>query len=306
MYSTPSPTPKPTHLILLTCHAIYVSGPPELESSWLLAPFQKEGREWMTFIKHVMRAAELWKEDENSLLVISGGCTRGEVQRSEARGYFEVGVERGVWGVGDLVRKVGMGRGEGRIVLEEEALDSYENLVRGLVAFWRGTGGWPGRIEIVSLGFKRGRFEELHCGVLGLGFRFRGGRRQEEVGDEDGEGKGRRGGGKGVEVIFEGINPEFMNEESEEFDREKYEDTVRGERERGYGEWKRDLWGTGRVLRGKRGGRDKWGIEGQERKLFKSEEERMRSGVSTRWLDEGEGMRREEVIDEGGVLPWNC
>ncbi|KAF7898256.1 hypothetical protein EAF00_004702 [Botryotinia globosa] len=312
MHSTPNPSPKPTHLILLTCHAIYVSGPPELESSWLLAPFQKDGREWMTFIKHIVRAAELWKEDESSVLVISGGCTRGEVESSEARGYFEVGVGRGVWGRGDLVTDVGMGMemGGGRIVLEEEALDSYENLVRGLLAFWRGTGEWPGRISIVSHGFKRERFEELHCGALGLGMgiRLEGGRKEEEERDEDGEGKGRKGNekGKGVEVVFEGINPEFMDEESREFDCEKCEDTVKGERERGYGEWKRDLWGTGSVLRGKRGGRDKWGIKGEERKLFESEKERVRSGLSTKWLEEGEGVRREEVIKEGEILPWNC
>ncbi|KAF7952083.1 uncharacterized protein EAE97_001580 [Botrytis byssoidea] len=322
MHSTPNPTSKPTHLILLTCHAIYVSGPPELESSWLLAPFQKEGHEWMTFIKHILRAAGLWKEDESSLLVISGGCTRGEVERSEAMGYFEVGVERGVWGRGDLVTEVRRGRGEGRIFLEEEALDSYENLVRGLLAFWRGTGEWPRRISIVSHGFKRERFEELHCGVLGLGMGMgiclKGERGVEDDGDEDADGMGGKGKGKGVEVIFEGINPEFMDEESREFDREKCEDTVKGERERGYGEWKRDLWGTGSVLRMKRGGRDKWGIKGEERKLFESEEERVKSGLSTRWLEEGEGVRREEVIKdgegvrreevikEGGVLPWNC
>lgn len=266
----------------------------------------------MTFIKHVVRAAELWKEDQSSLLVISGGCTRGEVERSEAKGYFDVGVERGVWGRGDLVTEVGRGRGkgkgEGRIILEEEALDSYENLVRGMMAFWRGTGEWPRRIEIVSHGFKRERFEELHCGVLGLGVGMNLGFREERgrarCEGEDGEGKGRKG--KGVEVIFEGINPEFMDEERREFDREKCEDTVRGERERGYGEWKRDLWGTGRVLRGKRGGRDQWGVRGEERKLFESEEERVRSGLSTRWLEEGEGLRREEVIKEGEILPWNC
>lgn len=277
------------HLILLTCHAIYVSGPPELESSWLLAPFQKDGREHLTFMKHIVRAAELWRGDENSLLVVSGGCTRREVEKSESRGYFEVGVRMGVWGEGDLEN--------GRIVLEEAALDSWENLVRGLVGFWRATGAWPGKISIVSLGFKRERFLELHCRGLGLGLEV-------ERGGKGGEEKSRKGKGRGVEVIFEGINPDFMNEQSAEFDAEKCEDTLRGEREKGYGEWKRDLWGTGRVLRGKRAGRDCWGREGEERKLFECEKERARSGVTTRWLERGEGVRSEEVIEEGAVLPW--
>ncbi|KAF7908636.1 uncharacterized protein EAF01_004391 [Botrytis porri] len=290
-------SPKPTHLILLTCHAIYVSGPLELESSWLLAPFQKAGREWITFIKHITRAAELWRGDENSLLVISGGFTRGEVCRSEAGGYFDVGVERGLWVVGDLRTE----KGGGRIVLEEEALDSWENLVRGLLAFWRETGGWAEKIMIVSHGFKRERFGKLHCGVLGLGMGTSFGPSRERNDREDGNGKG-----KGVEVVFEGINPEFMDKESEEFDAEKCEDTMKGERERGYGEWEKDLWGTGMVLRGKRGGRDKWGVKGEERRLFESEEERERSGLKTRWLEEREGVRREEVIVEEGSWPWNC
>lgn len=246
--------------------------------------------------------------------MISGGYTRGEVERSEARGYFEAGVAVGGWGWGDLMGE-GEGAGAGRIILEEGALDSFGNLVRGLLAFWRGAGGvWPGRVEVVSHGFKGGRFLGLHCRALRLGGCGEGREgREKEEGEE---------GRKGVEVVFRGIDPRFMDEESEEFDAAKCEETRRGEREFGYGEWAGDLWGVGEKLRRKRDRRDAWGgrrgkgdgdgdagrvtrEEGyQGRALFESEEERVRSGVRTRWLEAENGMTREEVIVEGVEMPW--
>ncbi|CAD6444725.1 4869449d-9f57-4ceb-a6d5-d242b3d9eb08 [Sclerotinia trifoliorum] len=136
--SNPS-NPTPTHLILLTCHSIYVSGDPTYPTSWLLAPFQKAGNEHLTFLNHITLASSLLSSDPNALLVISGGSTRKEVCKSEARGYFEVGKERGLWSEEGF---------EGRIILEEKALDSYGNLLRGLIAFgggwemaWEGDGG---------------------------------------------------------------------------------------------------------------------------------------------------------------------
>ncbi|KAJ8067480.1 hypothetical protein OCU04_004824 [Sclerotinia nivalis] len=302
-----APTPKtpktsnpvPTHLILLTCHSIYVSGPPTSETSWLLAPFQTGGNEHLTFISHITLASSLLSSDPHALLVISGGYTRREVCKSEARGYFEVGRERGFWGVGEI---------GGRIILEEKALDSYGNLLRGVIAFWRGVGRWPEKMTVVSHGFKRERFLGLHCEALRLG--------HQKGGNEGGGGKEEEkevGKRRGVEVVFLGQNPSFMDPTHPEFDEKKCEDTIKGEREKGYGEWKEDLWGTGKRLRGKRDARDAWGggkengVGGgmeKERPLFESEEERVRSGVRTRWLEGEEGMVREEVIVEGPELPW--
>ncbi|KAF7861527.1 hypothetical protein EAF04_008090 [Stromatinia cepivora] len=310
--SQPS-NPTPAHLILLTCHSIYVSGPPTSESSWLLAPFQKGGNEHLTLISHITLASSLLSSDPHALLVISGGFTRKEVCKSEARGYFEVGRERGLW---DEKVLVALGGGEdcdrdrngdkcaleGRIILEEKALDSYGNLLRGVIAFWRGVGKWPDKVTVISHEFKRERFLELHCEALRLGYR-RGGDKGRE-GEEEEVGK-EAGKERGVEVVFLGQNPLFMDPESAEFDEKKYEDTVKGEREKGYGEWKEDLWGTGKRLRGKRDARDAWGgRKEKERPLFESEEERIRSGVRTRWLEGEEGMVREEVIVEGMDMPW--
>ncbi|APA11537.1 hypothetical protein SS1G_04957 [Sclerotinia sclerotiorum 1980 UF-70] len=301
----PTPAPIPTHLILLTCHSIYTSGPPTSPTSWLLAPFQKGGTEHLTFISHITLASSLLSSDPNALLVISGGYTRKEVRKSEARGYFEVGVERGLWSE--------EGMDNGRIILEEGALDSFGNLLRGLLAFWRGAGRWPGKVTVVSHGFKGERFLRLHCRALRVGL-GRGGDEEGEEGEGDEVNEGKEvGKGRGVEVVFLGRNPSFMDPESAEFDEEKCEDTIGGEREKGYGEWREDLWGTGKRLRGKRDARDAWGggMEngvddkmGKERPLFESEEERVKSGLRTRWLEGEDGLVREEVILEGVDMPW--
>ncbi|QSZ36759.1 hypothetical protein DSL72_006642 [Monilinia vaccinii-corymbosi] len=231
-----------------------------------------------------------------------------------------------------------MGEGEGRIILEEGALDSFGNLLRGMIAFWRASGGtWPRRVSLVGFGFKRARFLGLHCRVLGLGVcggrgvgvgerderrRWKGKGRGSGKGDENGQGVK-----KGVEAFFRGVDPRFMDPDALEFDAVRCQETRRGEREYGYGEWERDLWGVGERLRRKRDRRDAWG-EGKGkgnvgengdaaagrgtragerqagRALFENDEERIRSGVRTRWLEAERGMAREEVLEEGVQMPW--
>lgn len=218
------------------------------------------------------------------------------------------------------------------IVLEEGALDSFGNLLLGMIMFWRVRGEWPERVEVISHEFKRGRFEELHARALALrvgrgsertGTGSRRGEEEEEKGDtkKAGNGKGdadekcdgsqssnRKADAKSksIQLIFHGINPSYMNPDSPTFDAGKCDETRKGEWERGYREWEVDLWGKGRVLRGKRDMRDAWAGSGNSdgRALFATEEERMRSGVRTRWLEAEGELCREEVILEGTEMPW--
>ena len=119
------------------------------------------------------------------------------------------------------------------MLLDEQALDSFANLLFSLLVFWKETGKWPGKVTIISHGFKEDRFMELHVPAI----RFP-----------------RR------KVEFCGIDPEYMKEESKEFERGRTESVKRGERERGFGEWEKDLFGVGNVLRRKRKGRNCWGV----------------------------------------------
>lgn len=159
----------------------------------------------------------------------------------------------------------------GRIGLEEQALDSFGNLVFSVVAFWKRTGSWPGKITIISHGFKRERFLELHVPAMGW---------------------------PRERVEFVGIDPGYMREGSGEWDGERAEGVRRGERERGTRVWEGDRFGVGMVLRGKRRERNHWGT-GQL--LFESEEERVRSGIRSEVVDYGDGLE-ERLKDER--QPW--
>jgi len=98
-------------------------------------------------------------------------------------------------------------------------------------------------------------------------------------------------------VRFVGVDPEYMDEGSVGFDAERCASVRRGEKERGFGEWEKDLMGTGEKLRGKRRERNPWKVS---QLFFESEEERGKSGVKSEVL-------RGEVVEEVLVedrKPW--
>lgn len=162
-------------------------------------------------------------------------------------------------------------------MLEEQALDSFANLVFSIARFWKIVGKWPEKISVVSHGFKRERFSELHVRAL---------RWPTE------------------RVEFVGIDPVYMRPASgKAYDERRTVDVKEGERKRGFGAWESDLWGVGEGLRGKRRARNCWAT-GQE--LFASVEERQRSGVRSRVIEYEDAM--ENVVGEEVLLderqPW--
>lgn len=198
---------------------------------------------------------------------------------SEARSYLNLCLEWGFWGIISPDEALGpeSGLGDGkekgrirRMLLEEQALDSFGNLVFSVIRFWREVGSWPKKVTVVSHGFKRARFLDLHI-------------------------KGMRWPRERVEFL--GIDPGYL-ERGEDWDEVRAERVLRGEQERGYEAWREDLRGTGEGLREKRGARNRWGVN---QVLFESEEERRRSGVRSQVVDYGRGVM-EEVLDE--KQPW--
>ena len=127
-------------------------------NSWHLKPFQYGQLE--TIITHAKTAVKLASEDENSILVFSGGQTRQDMAPlSEGQSY---------WMTADAQNWFGSPNVRARAHTEEFALDSFQNLANSLCRFKEITGSYPKKVTVVGFEFKRARFSQLHRETLGL------------------------------------------------------------------------------------------------------------------------------------------
>ena len=152
---------RATHLVVVAGHAVFTAldhggGAVEREASWFLEPFQHG--QLTTMIEHIHKGVELAAADNRSLVLFSGGQTRAAAgPRSEALSYWEAAEAEGWFGLPQV---------QPRVHLEEQARDSLENLLFSVCRFNELTGRYPQTITVVSFGFKRRRFQELHRAAL--------------------------------------------------------------------------------------------------------------------------------------------
>lgn len=153
----------PRSLIVLPCHSIWEGGNTagrDVEE-WILASFQLEGRDHLCFIDHIRASLGLLENDDNEVLIISGGKTKRELVVSEASSYLK------------LAKAINGGAVSARVFLEENARDSFENVLFLILKFEELFQMYPERITIVGFEFKRARFVELHL-HRALGFPLQG------------------------------------------------------------------------------------------------------------------------------------
>ncbi|RDB24818.1 Uncharacterized protein C57A10.07 [Hypsizygus marmoreus] len=149
-----------THLIVVPGHAIWKGVDPELrlrEDQWILEPYQRGVGRVSAFFAHILRGAELAREDEHSLLIFSGGQTRPTSTTTEAESYMRLAVVANVFQTSTPFI---------RATTEDHALDSFQNLLFSIARFHEYTGRYPTRITVVGYEFKRARFTDLHRAAL--------------------------------------------------------------------------------------------------------------------------------------------
>lgn len=223
-------------LVVVCCHAIFLPdassasfplNSPLDEKNWHLASFQKSNPqtgkpgEHETFVGHVLAGLAVASLAKNTLLVLSGGATKMSLTtKSESKSYFDAALAH------ELAQgHLGGGRAQalfskGRLLLEEHATDSFQNLLFSILLYRQTTRAYPKQIRIITHAFKAKRFLDLH----GPAIKWPSNR-----------------------VQVQGIDPIMSRQELDE--------TIRGEEEFGYLPWVEDPLGTGEALNRKRQGR---------------------------------------------------
>ncbi|CAB4443020.1 unnamed protein product [Rhizophagus irregularis] len=152
----------------LKSHAIYLGGSnnheigndEENEENWILEDYQKGNGQVKAFINHVKKGIELVKENDESLLIFSGGQTRPSAgPRSEAQSYYILAQSLNLNLSSTINSTTSLNT---RIITEEYARDSYENLLFSICRFNEYTNSYPRNITVIGFQFKKKRFSELH------------------------------------------------------------------------------------------------------------------------------------------------
>lgn len=145
-----------TDLVILPCHSIWTPGETKGVSreEWALAPFQIDGNDHLCFREHLAKSIDVLMTNARAALVISGGQTKKESGPIlESYSYYQLG---------HAMLPQEMKQLKERVILEEYARDSFENVLFLICRFYEVFGQYPASITVVGFEFKRDRFVEQH------------------------------------------------------------------------------------------------------------------------------------------------
>ena len=149
-----------TEICLVPGHACLRGDNPLDEKDWILEPFQQDGGHHLgCFVAHI-RVGLAWLEtNPDGRLIFTGGLTRPGATRSEAESYLLAAQKLGLISDRSLLH---------RIVLDEFARDSMENVLYGVAAAFAAVRTRITRVVAVGFEFKRSRFLD-HFSAIQLG-----------------------------------------------------------------------------------------------------------------------------------------
>lgn len=190
---------KKVELILVPCHSTWKSSIQpsdetinlgQLPDYWHLAPFQYEGNDHLTFIKHGLTAIKLLLQRlHHAIVIFSGSQTKKQAGViSEAQSYyflcekliryamcndniaipsFDDELHLLLQEIKTLLIGQSIDIDElfygGSITTEEFSLDSFDNLIFSMYRFKEVTKRFPQKITIIGFAFKMARFVNCHA-----------------------------------------------------------------------------------------------------------------------------------------------
>lgn len=169
-------------LIVVCCHAIYQPHPaspsfplhsPQEEQNWHLSSFQRSDPdsnkpgEHETFLLHIRRALALLYASPETVLIFSGGRTKRPLtELSEAESYYNAALADATTQGPEQVSRLEAMRSRERILLEESATDSLQNLLFSIQLFQNKVSYAPEHVRIITHAFKTHRFLKLHAAAI--------------------------------------------------------------------------------------------------------------------------------------------
>ncbi|PVV00865.1 hypothetical protein BB560_004736 [Smittium megazygosporum] len=145
-----------TDLIIVPCHGLYTGvDSPLFQKNWNLTPVQSKNID--VYLRHIGRGIEALNQHEGALLLFSGSSTRPLPNiHSESYGYW-LAAYKLKWITHEIIA---------RVLTEDFALDSYQNLLFSICRFHEITGNYPDHITVVGFDFKKRRFNDLHLKAI--------------------------------------------------------------------------------------------------------------------------------------------